>query len=113
MDQDSTGLASTKAGSFPAITFCDAFVVFVVYCHHLNVNNIGDNFRMSKVTKQDQVNNANSAFILINCLISQGCQSGSISQVQVVQVVRVVRGSFGQVFRGSGGQVFRCSVVRW
>ena len=34
MDQDSTGLASTKAGSFPAITFCDAFVVFVVYCHH-------------------------------------------------------------------------------
>ena len=28
--------------------------------------------------KQDQVNNANSAFILINCWISQGFQSGSI-----------------------------------
>ena len=62
------------------------------------------------------LHNVNSAFILINCLISQGCQSGSISQVQVVQVVRVVRvvrGSFGQVVRGSDGQVFRCSVVRW
>ena len=28
--------------------------------------------------KQDQVNNANSAFILINRLISRGFQSGSI-----------------------------------
>ena len=28
--------------------------------------------------KQDQENNANSAFILINCLISQGLQSGLI-----------------------------------
>ena len=46
---------------------------------------------MSKVTKQDQVNNANSAFILINCLVSRVCQSGSIGQVQVIQVVQVVQ----------------------
>ena len=31
--------------------------------------------------KQDKVNNANSAFFLINHLISWGCQSGSIGQV--------------------------------
>ena len=30
--------------------------------------------------KQDQVHNANSAFILIMCLISQGCQSVLIGQ---------------------------------
>ena len=30
--------------------------------------------------KQDQVNNSNPAFILINRLISRGCQSGSIGQ---------------------------------
>ena len=46
--------------------------------------------------KQDQVNNAKSAFIfMINLLIIQGCQSGSVGQdgqlVQVVQVVQVVR----------------------
>ena len=35
---------------------------------------------MSRVTKQDQVNNANSAFILINHLISQGFQSVSIGR---------------------------------
>ena len=46
---------------------------------------------MSKVTKQDQVNNANSAFMLINCLISRGFQSGSIGQVQVIQVVQMVQ----------------------
>ena len=45
----------------------------------------------SYIQKQDQVNNANSAFILINCLISRGCQSGSIGPGgQVVRVVRVV-----------------------
>ena len=33
---------------------------------------------MIKGRNQDQVNNANSAFILINLLISQGFQSGSI-----------------------------------
>ena len=65
---------------------------------------------MSKVTKQDQVNNANSAFILINCLISQGCQSGSISQVQVVQVVRW---SGDHLVRWSGVQVVRCSGAQW
>ena len=46
--------------------------------------------------KQDQVNNAKSAFIfVINLSIIQGCQSGSVGQdgqlVQVVQVVQVVR----------------------
>ena len=30
--------------------------------------------------EQDKVNNVNSAFILINLLISQGCQSGLIGQ---------------------------------
>ena len=30
--------------------------------------------------KQDQVNNSNRAFILINRLISRGCHSGSIGQ---------------------------------
>ena len=30
--------------------------------------------------KQDQVNNTNSAFLLINHLISLGCQSGLIGQ---------------------------------
>ena len=34
----------------------------------------------SYIQKQDQVNNANSAFILINLLISQGCQNGLIGQ---------------------------------
>ena len=33
-----------------------------------------------KQVKQNQVNNANSAFILINLLISQGCHSGSFGQ---------------------------------
>ena len=33
------------------------------------------------LNKQDQVNNANSAFILINLLIIRGCQSGLIGQV--------------------------------
>ena len=32
------------------------------------------------ILKQNQVNNANSAFILINLLISLGCQSSSIGQ---------------------------------
>ena len=32
----------------------------------------------SYIQKQDQVNNANSAFILINCLISRSFQSGLI-----------------------------------
>ena len=30
--------------------------------------------------QQDKVNHANSAFILINLLISRGCHSGSIGQ---------------------------------
>ena len=54
---------------------------------------------MSKVTKQDQVNNANSAFILINCLISQGCQSGSIGE----GIPCVPRGPCGK--SGQGGQL--------
>ena len=33
---------------------------------------------LQREARQDQVNNANSAFILINCLISQGFQSDSI-----------------------------------
>ena len=34
--------------------------------------------------QQDQVNNANSAFIfMINSLITQGCQSGSVGQAEV------------------------------
>ena len=35
---------------------------------------------MNICTKQYQVNNANSAFILINCLIGRGCQSHLIGQ---------------------------------
>ena len=49
--------------------------------------------------EQDQVNNANSAFILINCLISRGYQGRSIGQ----------SGSIGQggpgVPDGPGGSV--------
>ena len=33
-----------------------------------------------KVNQKDKVNNANSAFILINLQISRGCPSGSIGQ---------------------------------
>ena len=53
----------------------------------------------SYIQKQDQVNNANSAFILINCLISQGCQSGSIGQGSPC----VPRGPCGK--SGQGGQL--------
>ena len=39
--------------------------------------------------QQDQVNNANSAFIfMINLLIIQGCQSGSVGQL--VRLVRLI-----------------------
>ena len=76
--------------------------------------------------QQDQLNNTNSAFILINRLISRGFQSGSIGpggqgglsgpgRLGVPDgQVRVVRGSGwsgwseGQVVRWSGGEV-----VRW
>ena len=38
--------------------------------------------------EQDQVNNANSAFILKNLLISRGCQSGLIGQgIEVTSVI--------------------------
>ena len=52
--------------------------------------------RNDKLCRQDQVNNANSAFIfMINLLIIQGCLSGSVGQVGqvglLVQVVRVVQ----------------------
>ena len=42
--------------------------------------------------KQDQVNNANSAFIfMINLLIIQGCQSGSVGRGdQLVRLVRLI-----------------------
>ena len=42
--------------------------------------------------KQDQVNNANSAFIfMINLLIIQGCQSGSVGRGdQLVKLVRLI-----------------------
>ena len=40
--------------------------------------------------EQDQVNNANSAFILINCLITQGFQSGSIGPGAEVRFVTAV-----------------------
>ena len=33
---------------------------------------------LRNISKQDQINSANSAFILINCFISQGFQSGLI-----------------------------------
>ena len=86
--------------------------------------------------KQDQINSANSAFILINCLISQGFQSGSIgpgnpgglsgpggpsggpgglggpdgSGGQVVQVFQMVRGvRMVKLVRWSAGQVVRWS----
>ena len=36
---------------------------------------------VKKIVSQDQVNNANSAFIfMINLLIIQGCQSGSVGR---------------------------------
>lgn len=72
------------------------------------------------------MNHANSAFILINFLISRGCQGGpgcpSVQVVQVAQVVQVVRvdmlvsRSGGQVVQGLGGLGVRCSgrqVIRW
>ena len=42
--------------------------------------------------KQDQVNNASSAFIfMINLLIIQGCQSGSVGRGdQLVRLVRLI-----------------------
>ena len=42
--------------------------------------------------KQDQVNNASSAFIfMINLLIIQGCQSGSVGRGdQLVKLVRLI-----------------------
>ena len=39
---------------------------------------IGSTCDVNICTKQDQVNNANSAFILINCLVSQGLKSSLI-----------------------------------
>ena len=46
---------------------------------------------------KDQVNNPNSAFIfMINILIIQGCQSGSVGQVvQVVPYLIFVTGATG------------------
>ena len=35
---------------------------------------------LQMLKEQDQVSNANFAFILINCLISRGCQGGLIGQ---------------------------------
>ena len=69
--------------------------------------------------KQDKVNNANSAFILINCLISQGFQSGSIGPggpggPGVPDGSGVPDGQGGQVVRrsgGPGGQVVRAVKV--
>ena len=50
-----------------------------------------DFFRQTN-SKQDQVNNANSAFIfMINLLIIQGCQSGSVGRGdQLVRLVRLI-----------------------
>ena len=55
--------------------------------------------RQEKGGKLDQVNNANSAIILINCLISQGCKSCSIGQGSPF----VPRGPCGK--SGQGGQL--------
>ena len=41
--------------------------------------------------KQDQVNNANSAFIfMINLFIIQGCHSGSVGRIGKIRLVRLV-----------------------
>ena len=75
-------------------------------------------------SKQDQVNNANSAFILINCLVSSGLQSSFIGPGGPGDLggqggpgspggpdlpsgpggLGVPDGQGGQVVRGSGGQ---------
>ena len=59
--------------------------------------------RRLDITNNDKgplrVNNANSAIILINCLISQGCKSGSIGQGSPC----VPRGPCGK--SGQGGQL--------
>ena len=91
-------------------------------------------FMMARVVQvvqdQDQVNNPNSAFILINRLISRGFQSGWIGPSgpggpggpwgpggpggldgQGGQVVRRLGWSGGQLVRCSCGQVVQ--VVRW
>ena len=58
---------------------------------------------MNICTKQDQVNNANSAFILINCLISRGFQSGLIGLGGPCGPGGP-GGPGGQLVRWSGGQ---------
>ena len=72
------------------------------------------------ILKQDEVNNANSAFILINLLISWGCHSGLIGKGGPCGPVGP-GGSGGQVVRGvlggqggQGGQDGQVrQVVRW
>ena len=62
---------------------------------HIYVQEETQKEHMGKTLKEkekDQVNNANSAFIfMINLLIIQGCQSGSVGRGdQLVRLVRLI-----------------------
>ena len=60
-------------------SFHNSAVVLERY-HRQSVARFCSGRRDTSILKQNQVNNANSEFILINLLISLGCRNGSIGQ---------------------------------